>query len=129
MSLISLSQQKSWKSSSPSATCVVIANPSEPLPENCTLETSVVNDAFDCRVAYSVGPQVSPQSARFDPGFCRSYRNKPKGCHAKRNGKQVYDRHSYEIIGETSNRTDRVPFRHGKLGFIGYEYEGHEIWC
>ena len=34
-----------------------------------------------------------------------------------------------DTIGETRKRTDHVPFRHGNLGFIGYEHEAHEEFC
>ena len=34
-----------------------------------------------------------------------------------------------DTVGETRKRTDHVPFRHGNLGFIGYEYEAHEEFC
>ena len=105
----------------------------EPTPEGYTLETLQIDDAFDYPVSFLVSPQfgtqVGSQNTGFVPQNVRDYRSKPKGYHTKRKGKQVYIRCDNEIIGETSKRTDHIPFRHGKLGFIGYEYEGHQDCC
>ena len=91
--------------------------------EGRTVETININDAW--------GQRAAPQLAAFSPSPVRNYRGPTKRCYTKRNEKRANVRcyPDNEIIGEMRERTDYVPFGHGKLGFIGYEYDGHDKWC
>ena len=64
-------------------------------------------------------PQNAPRTVQFFPP--PNYRNYT--------GKGKTEMDEDYIIGETRKRIDHVPFRHGRLGFITYEYEGHKEQC
>lgn len=98
--------------------------PEEFNPTDWTIQTLEIND----NGGWSVGSQVDSQTARFFPQAVRNYRGPRKGYYTNCKGKRVYVRYN-EVIGETRNRIDHIPFRHGKLGFIGYEYQGHAEGC
>jgi hypothetical protein len=93
--------------------------------EGWTLETLIIDDDGVHSAALASAAQ---QTAYITPSTVQKYSGAPQGYHTKRKGKKAYVRYD-EIIGEARPRTDHIPFRRGKLGFIGYEYDGHEQSC
>jgi hypothetical protein len=89
-------------------------------PMGWTIQTLEIND--------NGGWPVGPQATRFLAQTVRTYRGPRKCYYTNRKGKRVYIRYG-EIIGEAYNRIDHIPFRPGKLGFIGYEYQAHAEGC
>lgn len=98
--------------------------PEEFNPTGWTIQTLEIND----NGGWPVGSRANSQTTRGFPQTVRNYRGPRKGYYTNRKGKRVYVRYG-EIIGETRNRIDHIPFRHGKLGFIGYEYQAHAEGC
>jgi hypothetical protein len=98
--------------------------PEEFNPTDRTIQTLEIND----NGGWPVGPQVNSQATRFLAQTVRTYCGPRKGYYTNRKGKRVYVRCD-RIIGEARNRIDHIPFRHGKLGFIGYEYQAHAEEC
>jgi hypothetical protein len=90
-----------------------------------TLETLVINDNGGRPVA---SQNEASQNAVFVPRIVKRHDTTREGHWRKRNRKWVFVR-TNEIIGEIRTRTDHIPYRHGKLGFIGYEYDGHGEGC
>jgi hypothetical protein len=93
--------------------------------EGWTLETLVINDNGGWPVT---SQNEASQNARFVPRIVKKHDTTREGHWRKRKGRWVFVR-TDEIIGEIRTRADHIPYRHGKLGFIGYEYDGHGEEC
>lgn len=88
--------------------------------ERWTSDTWIVSD--------NEGKPVPSEKAGFVPGNVQTNKNNRKG-HWRKCGRESAFVCRDEIIGELRTRTDYIPYRHGKLGFIGYEYGGHREEC
>jgi hypothetical protein len=88
-------------------------------------ETTIVNDNGRGLVA---SQNAASPKAGFDARNMQTHKSTREGHRRTRRGRWVFICRD-EIVGELPNRTDYIPYRHGKLGFIGYEYDGHGEKC